>query len=394
MIVQPRIRGFICITAHPTGCAAHVASEIATVQSKGAFAGAKNVLVVGSSTGYGLSSRIAAAFGAGAATTGVFFERPSDKGRPASAGWYNAVAFEAEARKAGLFSRSLNGDAFADEVKAQTLEAVRQMPGKIDLVIYSLAAPRRTDPKTGENYRATLKPIGQGFTSKSLDTDKHRVEAVSLEAASEADIAGTVKVMGGEDWALWMDALAGADLLAEGARSIAYSYIGPELTYPIYWDGTIGQAKKHLDQTRAAIDGKLAPLGGKAYVSVNKAVVTQASSAIPVVPLYLSILKKVLQERGQEEGCIEQIDRLFRDRLTLEQPPLDDAGRLRVDDYEMQPEVQEAIQAIWPTVETENLQTLTDYAGYQEDFLKLFGFNWEGVDYGADVEVDLRLPEA
>ncbi len=394
MIVQPRIRGFICITAHPVGCAAHVASEIATVQKQGTFAGAKNVLVIGSSTGYGLSSRITAAFGAGAATTGVFFERPSDKGRPASAGWYNAVAFEQEAARAGLFARSLNGDAFANEVKAQTLDAVRQMPGKVDLVIYSLAAPRRTDPETGENFRATLKPIDQGFTSKSLDTDKKRVEDVSLDPASEAEISGTVKVMGGEDWALWMDALSEADLLAEGARTIAYSYIGPELTYPIYWDGTIGQAKKHLDETRVAIDGKLAGLGGKAYVSVNKAVVTQASSAIPVVPLYLSILKKVLKERGQEEGCIEQIDRLFRERLTLDQPPLDEDGRLRVDDYEMQPEVQQAIKEIWPKVQTDNLEALTDFAGYQDDFLKLFGFNWDGVDYGADVEVDLKLPEA
>lgn len=391
MIVKPRIRGFICITAHPAGCAAHVASEIATVQKRGAFDGPQNVLVVGSSTGYGLSSRIAAAFGGGASTVGVFFERPSDKGRPASAGWYNAVAFEKEAKAAGLFSRSLNGDAFSDELKQQALAAIAEMPGKIDLVIYSLASPRRTDPKTGENHRATLKPIGQGFTSKSLDTDKGLVEDVSMEPASEEEIAGTVKVMGGEDWALWMQALQQADLLAEGARTVAYSYIGPELTYPIYWDGTIGQAKKHLDQTRQALDEALKPQGAKAYVSVNKAVVTQASSAIPVVPLYLSILKKVLKERGQEEGCVEQIDRLFRDRLSLEQPPLDESGRLRVDDFEMQPEVQQAIKEIWPQVTTDSLEALTDFAGYQDDFLKLFGFNWDGVDYAADVEVDLPL---
>ncbi len=388
MIIKPRIRGFVCITAHPEGCAAHVREQIAHVQSNGPIANSpKRVLVIGASTGYGLSARIVSAFGCGADTLGVFFERPASNGKPASAGWYNSVAFEEEAKKAGLWARSLNGDAFSNELKEQAIAAIKEKMGQVDLVVYSLASPRRTDPKTGETYRSTLKPIGQTFTAKNLDTDKKQVTEVSIEPATQEEIDHTVKVMGGEDWELWIEALNDAGVLAPGATTCAFDYIGPEVTWPVYTNGSIGAAKKHLRTTAERIDALLKIDRGRAFVSVNKAVVTQASSAIPVVPLYISILFKVMKEKGIHEDCIHQIDRLFRTQMYADgHLNYDEEGRVRVDDWEMREDVQKAVAEIWPLVTTETIDELTDFDGYQENFLRLFGFGLEGVDYEAEVE--------
>ena len=391
MIIKPRIRGFVCITAHPKGCAAKVRQEIEVAQAAKKEGGTKKVLVLGSSTGYGLSSRIATAFSHNAATLGVFFERPSMKGKPASAGWYNSVAFEQAAHKAGLYAKSINGDAFSDEIKAQTIETIKADLGQVDLVVYSLASPRRTDPKTGETYKSVLKPIGESFTNRTLDTDKDLVTEVTIEPAEGDDVADTVNVMGGQDWELWMDALDEAGVLAPSAKSVAYSYIGPEITWPVYTNGTIGQAKKDVERAAAAITEKH---DCAAYVAVNKAVVTQASSAIPVVPLYISILIKVMKAKGTHEDCIEQMVRLFNDRLYSDDLQLDSAGRIRVDDWEMEPDVQQAVADIWPGITSETLCAQSDYAGYQKNFLNLFGFELPGVDYEEDVEVELDLPSA
>ena len=389
MIIKPRIRGFVCITSHPKGCAAKVRQEIDVAQAAKKDGGPKKVLVLGSSTGYGLSSRIATAFCHDAATLGVFFERPSMKGKPASAGWYNSVAFEKAAHEAGLYAKSINGDAFSDEIKAQTIETIKADLGQVDLVVYSLASPRRTDPKTGETYKSVLKPIGESFTNRTLDTDKDLVTEVTIEPAKGDDVADTVNVMGGKDWELWMDALDETGVLAPSAKSVAYSYIGPEITWPVYTNGTIGQAKKDVERAAAAITEKH---DCAAYVAVNKAVVTQASSAIPVVPLYISILIKVMKAKGTHEDCIEQMVRLFNDRLYSDDLQLDSAGRIRVDDWEMEPDVQQAVADIWPNISTETLCTQSDYAGYQKNFLNLFGFELPGVDYDEDVEVELDLP--
>ncbi|HBR92947.1 trans-2-enoyl-CoA reductase family protein [Coraliomargarita sp. SDUM461003] len=391
MIVKPRIRGFVCITAHPKGCEAKVRQEIEVAKAAKKSGGPKKVLVIGSSTGYGLSTRIASAFGHDAATLGVFYERPSIKGKPASAGWYNSVAFEKAAHEAGLYAKSINGDAFSDEIKAQTIETIKADLGQVDLVVYSLASPRRTDPKTGETYKSVLKPIGESFTNRSLDTDKDQVCEVTIEPAEGDDVEHTIKVMGGEDWELWMDALDQAGVLAPGAKSVAYSYIGPELTWPVYTNGTIGQAKKDVERAAAAITEKH---DCAAYVAVNKAVVTQASSAIPVVPLYISILFKIMKAKGTHEDCIEQMVRLLNDRLYGDDLQLDEVGRIRVDDWEMEPDVQQAVADIWPGITSETLFTESDYAGYQENFLTLFGFSLPGVDYEEDVEVDLELPSS
>jgi enoyl-[acyl-carrier protein] reductase/trans-2-enoyl-CoA reductase (NAD+) len=391
MIIKPRIRGFVCITSHPKGCAAKVRQEIDVAQAARKEGGPKKVLVLGSSTGYGLSSRIAAAFSHDAATLGVFFERPSMKAKPASAGWYNSVAFEEAAHEAGLYAKSINGDAFSDEIKAQTIETIKADLGQVDLVVYSLASPRRTDPKTGETYKSVLKPIGEPFTNRTLDTDKNLVTEVSIEPAEGDDVAHTVKVMGGEDWELWMDALDEAGVLAPGAKSVAYSYIGPEITWPVYTNGTIGQAKKDVERAATAISKKH---DCAAYVAVNKAVVTQASSAIPVVPLYISILIKVMKAKGTHEDCIEQMVRLFNERLYGDDLQLDNAGRIRVDDWEMAPDVQQAVADIWPSISSETLFAQSDYAGYQKNFLNLFGFELPGVDYEEEVEVELDLPSA
>lgn len=391
MIIKPRIRGFVCISSHPKGCAAKVRQEIDVALAAKKEGGPKKVLVLGSSTGYGLSSRIATAFSHDAATLGVFFERPSMKGKPASAGWYNSVAFEQAAHKAGLYAKSINGDAFSNEIKAQAIETIKADLGQVDLVVYSLASPRRTDPKTGETYKSVLKPIGESFTNRTLDTDKDLVTEVTIDPAEGDDVTHTVNVMGGQDWELWMDALDDAGVLAPGAKSVAYSYIGPEITWPVYTNGTIGQAKKDVERAAAAITEQH---DCAAYVAVNKAVVTQASSAIPVVPLYISILIKVMKAKGTHEDCIEQMVRLFNERLYGDDLRLDSSGRIRVDDWEMAPDVQQAVAAIWPGITSETLYAQSDYAAYQKNFLNLFGFELPGVDYEADVEVELDLPSA
>lgn len=398
VVLKPRVRGFICLTAHPEGCAAHIREQIAHVKSRKPLQGGpKSVLVIGASTGYGLSSRIAAAFGSGAATLGIFFERPAEGDKPASPGWYNTVAFHEEARKAKLKAVSINGDAFSPELKSQVIEAIKaKMPnGKVDLIVYSLASPRRTDPKTGETHKSVLKPVGQSFHAKNLDTDRKVVNDVTLEAATPEDVHNTVKVMGGEDWELWMEALDSAGVLSVGAQTVAYSYIGPQVTWPIYKDGTIGKAKENLEQAGQRIDAILKMHRGRAFVSVNKAVVTQASSAIPVVPLYVSLLFKVMKPAGTHEGCIEQIQRLFEKQMyngnALE---FDDAGRVRLDDLEMKPEIQKAVFDVWPKVTTETLDTYGDFAGYQSDFLKNFGFGLAGVDYEQATEVERPIVDA
>ena len=392
MIIRPKVRGFVCVTAHPTGCAANVQEQIDYVKSQSPVEnGPKNVLIVGASTGYGLASRIAAAFGCGANTLGIYFERPSERGRSATPGWYNSVALEKAAKADGLYASSINGDAFSNEIKEQAIERIKSDMGKIDLVIYSLASPRRTDPKTGETYRSALKPIGADYSNKYLDTDKRSIQEATVEAATDEDIQNTVKVMGGEDWELWIQALKDADLLSEGFKTVAYDYIGPKVTWPIYKDGTIGQAKVDLRRAKAAINESVSDLGGEAHVSVNKAVVTQASSAIPGVNLYITILFKIMKELGGHEGCIEQMQRLFSDRLYNQggNVPLDELGLIRMDDWEMEDKIQDAVTKVWPLVSTENLEELTDFEGYQTDFLRLFGFGIKGVDYEAEVEPEV-----
>lgn len=393
MVVVPKIRGFICTTAHPDGCAKHVAGQIDVVKSRGPIAcGPKRVLVIGSSTGYGLASRIAAAFGSDAATIGVFFESAADGDRTATAGWYNSAAFEKEAKAAGLYARSFNGDAFSDAMKAEVVGAIKEDLGQVDCVIYSLASPRRTHPKTGNTFRSVLKPVGGTYTNKTLNTGTASVNDISIDPANEDEIAQTIAVMGGEDWELWIEALLAAGVLADGIQTVAYSYIGPVLTWPIYKNGTIGRAKEDLERAQKALDTKLAGINGKAWVSVNKALVTQASSAIPVVPLYITLLYKIMKAEGSHEDCIEQMDRLFRDRLYNGNPQPDEAGRIRVDDREMAPSVQKSVASLWDEVTTENLSSLGDFEGYQAGFLKLFGFGLEGVDYEADTNIAVRIP--
>ena len=394
MIIKPKIRGFICTTAHPAGCAAHVGEQIAYVQKKGAVAEmAKRVLVIGASTGYGLASRIVPAFAGGAATLGVFFEKAGEEGRTGSAGWYNSVAFEKAAHAAGLYAKSINGDAFSDAIKEQVIAAIKADLGQVDAVIYSLASPRRTHPRTGVTHSSTLKPIGASFTAKTVNTDKGTVTDITIEPANEQEIADTTAVMGGEDWEMWIDALEKAGVLADGALTVAYSYIGPELTRAIYRSGTIGRAKEDLEATAHRLQTRLGARGGHALVSVNKALVTQASSAIPVVPLYISMLYKVMKAHGLHEGCIEQIYRLFATRQE-QTAHTDEAGRVRIDDWEMRPEIQAEVAAIWPLATTENLDALTDIAGYRTEFLRLFGFGLPGVDYEAESDPVAPLPSA
>ena len=356
--------------------------------------GPKNVLVIGSSTGYGLASRIVPAFGAGANTLGLFFEKPGSEKRTGSAGWYNTAAFEKAATAEGIFAKSLNGDAFSNELKQQAIDIIKNdMDGKIDLIVYSLASPRRTDPNTGEVYKSVLKTTGGEYTNKTLNTDKGEVDEVTIGAATAEEIENTVKVMGGEDWELWVNALADADVLANGVKTVAYSYIGPELTWPIYTDGTIGQAKKDVEKSCAKLDAMLkSSLGGEAFVSVNKALVTQASSAIPVVPLYISILYKEMKAKGLHEGCIEQIERLFSDRLYASDRKLDDAGRIRIDDLEMRDDIQASVANIWQSVSNENFSDVADFKGYKDEFLKLFGFGIDGVDYDAEADPATAVP--
>ncbi|MDR1205009.1 MAG: trans-2-enoyl-CoA reductase family protein [Peptococcaceae bacterium] len=388
MIIRPKYRGFICTTAHPAGCENNVRQQIDYVKSKGRIKGPARVLVVGSSTGYGLAARIAAAYGLGARTVGVFFERPGDAGKPGSAGWYNNRAFENFARGDGLFAKSLNGDAFSKEVKRDVVQWIQEeMPGgQIDLLIYSLASPRRADPETGQIYNSVIKPVGQVFRGKTVDFHKGTVSEVSIEPADEKEIGETVAVMGGADWRLWIEAALAAHVLADGFLTAAFSYLGPAQTHAIYKDGTIGMAKRDLERKSAEIRERLAPLGGNAFVSVNKAVVTQASAAIPVVPLYMSILYKVMKENHTHEGCVEQMYRLFHDRLYHPAgAAADDRGRIRMDDLELRPDAQLRVHEIWERVDSGNIAELADLEGYRKDFFNLFGFGRDDVDYEADV---------
>ena len=386
MIITPKTRGFICTTTHPTGCAANVAEQIAVVQANGAINGPKKVLVIGASTGYGLASRITAAFGSGAATLGVFLEKPATESKPGSAGWYNSAAFEAAAHAAGLYAKSVNGDAFSHEMRAKVIELIKADLGQVDMVVYSLASPVRKLPDSGELVRSALKPIGAPYQSTAIDTSKDLIIHAEVEPASDEEIANTVTVMGGEDWELWMDALQAAGVLADGVKTVSYSYIGTDITWPIYWHGALGKAKEDMDRAAAALRTKLAPLHGSANVAVLKSVVTQASAAIPVMPLYISICFKVMKAQGLHEGPIEQIDRMFRTQLYTASPVRDDQQRIRMDDWELREAVQDAVKAIWPTVSSENLFETTDYASYKSEFLKLFGFGVPTVDYAAEVD--------
>jgi len=386
MIIKPRVRGFLCITTHPTGCAANVKRQMDYVQGRGPIAnGPKRVLVIGASTGYGLASRITAAFGCGAATLGIFFEKEGTDKKPGTAGWYNSAAFHTYAQAAGLYARSINGDAFSNAIKQKAIATIKADLGQVDLVVYSLASPRRQHPVTGVVHTSTLKPIGADAVQKGVNTDKEEVQDFHLEAATQDEIDNTVAVMGGEDWQMWIDALDAAGVLAEGAKTTAYTYIGEKLTWDIYWHGTIGAAKQDLDKRVVGIRQRLAAKGGDARVSVLKAVVTQASAAIPAMPIYLALLFKVMKEQGTHEGCIEQIDGLFRDSLYSAAPQLDEEGRLRADRKELDPAVQAAVAKLWDGINTQTLRQLSDFDGYKREFLQLFGFEVDGVDYDAEV---------
>ena len=392
MIIEPRMRGFICLTAHPSGCEQGVLNQINYVKSKGQIKGPKNVLVIGASTGFGLASRITSAFGSNASTIGVFFEKEPQEGKTASPGWYNSVAFQNEAKKAGLYAKSINGDAFSNEVKTKTIDLIKADLGKIDLIIYSLASPVRTHPVTGVLHRSVLKPIGGNFTNKTVDFHTGVVTNVSIDPCNDEDIENTVAVMGGEDWEMWMDALIDADVLSDKVMTVAYSYIGPSLTEAVYRKGTIGKAKDHLEATAFKISDKLKSKNGKAYVSVNKALVTQASSAIPVIPLYISLLYKTMKEKGIHEGCIEQIQRLFQDRLySNKEIPTDEKGRIRIDDWEMREDVQSEIAELWLKATTETLPELGDLKGYKSDFSNLFGFGYPEVNYLDEVNENVPM---
>lgn len=396
MIIKPKIRGFICTTAHPVGCARNVQEQIDYVKASPVKAPRK-VLVIGSSTGYGLSSRITTAFGSGAATIGVFYERPSENGRTATAGWYNSLAFDEAAHKAGLYTHNFNADAFGNKVKKLVLETIKKDLGQVDAVIYSVAAPRRVHPQTGEILKSTLKPIKAPYTSKNIDVNTAVISEITLPAATPDEIRHTVGVMGGEDWQMWMTALTEAGVLAKNALTLAYSYIGPEITRPVYREGTIGAAKDHLELTARQLDAKLTAQGGRALVSVNKALVTQSSSAIPIIPLYFALLLKVMRDKQVDEDCIRQIHRLFKDRInagsSYQDIPLDDHGRVRIDDFELRPDVQEAVMAKWKKVDTANIQELADMKGYHGDFLKLFGFGRTDVNYDEDLNQDLQFAQ-
>jgi enoyl-[acyl-carrier protein] reductase/trans-2-enoyl-CoA reductase (NAD+) len=393
MIIEPKIRGFICLTTHPKGCEQNVINQINYVKSKNNPSGTKKALIIGASTGFGLASRITSAFGSGAATVGVYFEKPPAPGKPASAGWYNTAAFEKQAHSAGLYAKSLNGDAFSDEIKQKTIDLIKADLGQVDLVIYSLASPRRTNPKTGITHNSVLKPIGEVFTNKTVDFHTGVVSEISINPANEEEIANTVAVMGGEDWQFWIDDLKAAGVLADGAVTVAYSYIGPAVTEKVYRKGTIGRAKDHLEATAKLINDRLKDINGKALVSVNKALVTQASSAIPVIPLYISLLYKIMKAEGIHEGCIEQIQRLFEQRLyTGGTIPTDAAGRVRVDDLEMREDVQAKVADLWLKATTETLPALGDLKGYRADFMNLFGFEVAGVNYQDDVDEMVAIP--
>lgn len=384
--LKPMIINNVCLTTHPEGCAVMVNEQIEWTKAREKVDGPKNALIIGCSTGYGLSSRIAATFSSGAGTIGVSFEKEPTAKKPGSPGYYNNAEFERQAKKAGIFSHTINGDAFSDEIREEVISLIKGNFGKVDLIVYSLASPVRKDPATGILYKSTLKPIGETFTAKSVDFMKETVKDLTIEPAVEGDVEKTVKVMGGEDWEIWIDTLDKAGVLADNVRTVAYSYIGPEVTASIYRNGTIGKAKEHLEATALKLDKKLKDKGGRAFVSVNKALVTRASAYIPVVSLYISILFKVMKAKGLHEGCMEQIYRLYKDRLYVEgETPVDSEGRIRIDDLEMRDDVQAEVSGLWEKVSTETLSDVTDIIGYRKDFLQLHGFDVEGIDYGKDV---------
>lgn len=392
MIIEPKTRGFICITSHPKGCEQNVLNQIDYIKSKGEIGKKKNVLVIGASTGFGLASRITSAFGSKSSTIGVFFEKPPLKGKTASSGWYNTAALETAAHKEGIYAKSINGDAFSSEIKEKTIELIKKDLGQIDLIVYSLASPVRTHPTTGVRHKSTLKPIGNTYTNKTVDFHTGEVKEISIAPSVDGDIENTVTVMGGEDWEMWINALKKENLLSSDFTTVAYSYIGPKLTEPVYRKGTIGKAKDHLEATAFTITDSLKNINGKAYVSVNKALVTQSSSAIPVIPLYISLLYKVMKENGLHEGCIEQIHRLYTERLFLDKVPTDSEGRIRVDDLEMRSDIQEKVSELWEQASTETLPSIGDLEGYKTEFFNLFGFNFEGVDYNLDTEEVVNIP--
>ncbi|MDQ7916971.1 trans-2-enoyl-CoA reductase family protein [Mesonia sp. MT50] len=392
MIIEPKTRGFICITSHPEGCEKSVLNQIDYIKSKGINETAKKVLVIGASTGFGLASRIASAFGSNSSTIGVFFEKPPSEGRTASSGWYNTAAFEKEAHKEGLYAKSINGDAFSNEIKEKTLKLIKEDLGQIDLVVYSLASPVRTHPTTGVKHKSTLKPIGSSYTNKTVDFHTGEVKTISIEPCIEEEIENTVAVMGGEDWEMWINALKKENLLSSNFKTVAYSYIGPKLTEAVYRKGTIGKAKDHLEKMAFSISDSLKDINGKAYVSVNKALVTQSSSAIPVIPLYISLLYKVMKENGLQEGCIEQIHRLYTERLFLEQVPTDSEGRIRIDDWEMRADIQEKVSELWEQASTSTLSSIGDLEGYKTEFFNLFGFNYHEIDYNRESNEMVNIP--
>jgi len=393
MIIEPRMRGFICLTAHPKGCEQNVINQAGYIKSKGAVEGPKKVLVIGASTGFGLASRITAAFGGGAATIGVFFEKPPAENKTASPGWYNTAAFEKLAHQDGLYAKSINGDAFSNEIKQKTIDLIKSDLGQVDLVIYSLASPVRTHPVSGITYKSVLKPIGTRFQNKTVDFHTGKIADIAIEPANEEEIANTIAVMGGEDWAMWIAALQKDNLLARGATTVAYSYIGPSLTEAVYRKGTIGRAKDDLEAAAFAITDSLAAIEGKAYVSVNKALVTQASSAIPVIPLYISLLYKIMKQQGVHEGCIEQIHRLFKERLYANgKVPLDEKGRIRIDDWELRDDIQAKVETLWKEATTDTLASIGDLEGYRTDFYNLFGFKVDKVNYSEDINELVEIP--
>ncbi len=388
MIIKPKTRGFLCTTAHPSGCEANIHEQITRVKSGDPIEnGPKNVLVIGASTGYGLASRITAAFGSNAATLGVFLEKPAREKKSGSAGWYNSYAFEKAAHAEGIYAKSIMGDAFSDEIRSKTIETIKQDMGEIDLVIYSLASPVRKLPSTGETIWSALKPIGEIYRTRAIDLITDQIIDAEIEPATEQEIKDTITVMGGEDWELWINALKDADVLADGVKTVSYSYIGTEITWPIYWHGALGKAKEDMDRAATSLRDVLSDINGSANMAVLKSVITQASAAIPVMPLYISMALKIMKEKGLHEGCIEQINRLFRSQLYNNKvAELDDEARIRMDDWELKDEVQDSIKELGPGVTSENIFELTDYQGYKDEFLKLFGFGIAGIDYEADVD--------
>ena len=393
-IVKPRIRGFICTNAHPVGCQANILSQIDEIKEDIPYKETSlNALVIGASTGYGLASRIALTYAYGAKTLGLLYERPADGRRTASAGYYNTAAFHQQAAADGFLAESLNGDAFSDAMKTEAIDRLKTDFGKIDVLVYSIAAPRRTHPNTGVSHESVLKPIGAPYTGKTIDLNREAIAPVTIDPATEHEITDTIAVMGGEDLEMWIDALADAELLAPEVTVVAYTYIGSPLTWSIYRDGTIGRAKDDLKARVDALDQRLSDqLGGNAYISVNKAVVTQASAAIPVVPLYISILYDIMDAKGINEAPIGQMRRLFSEHLGPGlQPQLDSERYIRLDDRELQSEVTDAVTERWEQIDTDNFLELSDYAGYRRRFRNLFGFEVEGVDYDEAVETELTF---